>query len=147
MSNFPLGTVLYSTNLDMSQNAPVGLCNHLAIWVGNNQIIEAQKDMDGKSGVLLTPFDDYKKRKLEYNVLFPKDKHIGEMAADFARTLIGRKYGKFSSFRHLREHARRLNCTALVALCYSHALGKEIRLTVPDEIFKRDDIFTDKLPT
>lgn len=146
MTNLIPGTVLYSSNLDMRQNAPVGIVNHLAIYVGDGKIVESQKDLNGKSGVLLTDFTEYKTRKYQWNVLYPKDKNIGIKAAEFAKTLVGKRYGQLSSIRkHTSEHSRKLNCTSVIALSYAHASGKEIKLTVPDEIFKRHDIFTDKL--
>lgn len=146
MSNYLLGSVFYSTNLNPDDNAPVGLVNHLCIWVGNGQIVESQEDLDGKSGVLLSSFEEYKNRKIQWNVLFPLDKAAGERAAEFAKTLVGRRYGKLSSIRRrTNEHTRRLNCTSVIALSYSHALECDIKLSVPDEIFKRADIFSDNI--
>lgn len=133
------GVVLYSSNLNTALNQSPGLVNHLAMVVDNNNIVESQED----KGVILTPISEYKARAYQWNALYPINKQAGIKAAEFARTLLGRKYGKYSSIRPLlNEYTLRLNCVSVISLSYSSALNTKIKLGVPDDIFKYSNIFT-----
>lgn len=140
--SLPIGTVLFSTNIDPKQNVTPGIFNHVGIIVDDDQnIVEAQLD----EGVILTSWADYKDRPYNWNnwgVLYPRNKEIGIKAAEAAKTYVGRKYAKLSSIRGLK---RRMNCVSVVSNAYSEATDTEVKAAVPDDFIKYVNLFTDKI--
>lgn len=146
MSSLPIGTVFYSRNLREADNKTPGVANHLAILVDENTVVESQEKMDGKSGVMLTPLTEYKSRNYQWGALYPVNKETGRKAAEVARSLVGKKYGKLTSIRpHLSDNPHRMNCVSVINVSYSKALGTDIKMAIPDDIFKYGKIFTDRL--
>lgn len=148
MTNLPIGTVIYSRNLNESFNKTPGCVNHLAIIVGDNQVVEAQEDLDGKSGVILSSIADFKSRHYQFGYLYPKDKQVGIKAAETAKTLVGKKYAKLTSIRPKLSNnirSRKMNCVTVINVSYSKALGTDVKMAIPDDIFRYGQVFTDKL--
>lgn len=145
--SLPIGTVIYSRNLKESDNKTPGVANHLAIIVDDKNVVEAQEDLDGKSGVILTPLTEFRARQYQYGYLYPIDKQVGIKAATEAKALVGKKYSKLSSIRPRfnGNNSRRMNCVSVVKVSYSKALGTEIKMAIPDDIFRYGQIFTDRL--
>jgi cell wall-associated NlpC family hydrolase len=137
---WPAGTVLVSKNRDESQNKSPGDQNHLAIYVGNGEIIEAQAD----AGVIRTPFSVYNARDYIWFPEFPIDGTVGAKAAAKAKTLVGLPYRELSSLMRV-EHdpSKGLNCVSVVRISYSYALGHNLpNLRKPDDILLMTDVFT-----
>lgn len=145
--SLPIGTVIYSRNLKESDNKTPGVANHLAIVVDATTVVEAQEDLDGKSGVILTPMSAFRARQYQFGYLYPIDKQVGIKAAAEAKALVGKKYAKLSSIRPRLNgnNSRRMNCVTVIKVSYSKALGTEIKMAIPDDIFRYGQVFTDKL--
>lgn len=140
--NLPIGTVLFSSNADPTQNITPGMYNHCAIIIDSNfNLVEAQEDQ----GVILTSFADYRARPYawdEWVVLYPKTYELGKKAAEYAQTLVGKRYGKLAS---IRKTKRKLNCISVISQAYSFASGSEIQLIIPDDCVKYPNLFVNKI--
>lgn len=135
----PLGSLFISRNTNEADNTSPGYWNHLAIWLGNGQIGESQVGQ----GTIVTPLDDYLARPYTYGVLIPRQKYLiaGEMAAGIAKRLIGKRYGKLSSYRP-RQQTNRMNC---VTYAYGVPWRMSLRQLFPGERFGNvripDDVY------
>lgn len=136
MAYLPIGTILFSNNLNPQDNASPGLWNHACIIIDEQyNIVEAQMD----KGVILTSFIDYKKRPYDWKTwacLYPRSRANGIKAAEYAKTLVGRRYGKLSS---IRMAGRKYNCVKVVSESYG------IKAAIPDDFTKYINLFTNKL--
>lgn len=143
MNKYFPGVILVSKNIDESLNTtPKSIWNHLSIMISETELIESQINQ----GVIITKFEDYKKRAYTWGIIYPKQKSIGLKAANYAKELVGIKYRKFSSiFKNPRPIKRGLNCVSVVRESYSKILGYDIFIRVPDELLLQKNIFTDKL--
>lgn len=133
------GVVLISRNLDENLNTTPGYWNHLALVASDKEIIESQVE----KGVIITPFTEYQNRKYLFIAAYPIDSSIGQTAVAIAKEMVGKNYGKFSSFRpRLSTDFIRYNCTSIVEIPYSKALKRRLRLNLPDHIFRYPEIFS-----
>lgn len=141
--NLPLGTVIFTTNLDASLNQSPGLHNHNLLIVDEQQnMVEAQSGQ----GVILTSWAELIIRPYDWDgyfgVLYPRDREMGKKAAAAAKTYIGRPYGPLAS---VRGRIRRMNCVSVISHAYSEATNSEIKAAIPDDLIKYINIFTDNL--
>lgn len=141
------GAVLVSRNQDERLNADIpGTMNHLAIVARDGDVIESMVPV----GVQKITMATYLSRPYETPlVLLPKDRQLGERAADKAATLVGTKFRKASSIfnRFGKQRIERgLNCVALVEVCYADAGKRLRRITKPDDIFKLKEVFEPARP-
>lgn len=135
--DIPKGTVLISRNKNNSLNHGYSYWNHAAIYIGNNEIIEATE-----SGVIKTNLEEYKKRDYEFLILIPKNLEIGIKSSDKSITMIGIKYRFISSiFRIQRKDRRGLNCVSVIRKSYTYALGYDPKYKTPDDIVNDTRIF------
>lgn len=127
---WPQGTVLVSRNPRELDNTTPGYWNHLAIYLGNYQLVEAQAGQ----GVIQTSNRDYNARGCLWYPLFPRDTVVGQEAARFAQTLVGLPYRADASLLGDRDPVRGVNCVSVVRLSYEHALGYRLpELKLPDD--------------
>lgn len=136
----PLGTVYLSRNLDERLNDSPGYWNHVAIYVGQDALVESQIGV----GVVRTSLADYSKRAYQVGVLYPRDKAVGERAAAVASSYVGRPYRRLSSFAPnlvppivpaiLHGTPYGMNCVSTVGDAYAAALGGRFwNLRRPDQ--------------
>lgn len=140
--NLPIGTILCSSNADPKENITPGAINHVAIIVdAEHNLVEAQEDR----GVILTSFTEYRSRPYAWNewaVLYPLTYDLGKKAAEHAKTLVGKRYGKLAS---IRKTKRKLNCVSVISQAYSFAVGQEIIMIIPDDCVKYPNLFVNKI--
>lgn len=136
--DIPIGSIFISRNKKESDNDQVpGYMNHISIYLGNNELIEAQEG----PGVVKTTLDEYKKRDYNFLIRFPKDKEIGKKAAQEALKLLGSKYRFISSiFVILRRDKRGESCVSLARKAYYRAGGIDPKWGLPDTVWK-DEIY------
>lgn len=133
------GTVLVSRNADERQNTSPGYWNHLAMYVGNDTIVEAQVGR----GVIRTPMSEYLARPYSRILAMePRDPAVGQRAAAKAQTLVGLPFKKFASALpgdRLAE-VRGMNCDNVVRDSLRSATGdRRLRkLKIPDRILLYD---------
>ena len=124
------GTVLVSRNIKEEDNTSPGYWNHLAIYVGNGQLVESQAD----SGVILTSWQTYWSRPYsEIAYRLPISSKVGLDASERAKKLVGLPYATYSSFVGGLGETRQalgLNCVSVTEISY-----KLRNLNVPDRIF------------
>lgn len=110
------GTVYVSRNHDESLNTSPGYWNHLAIYVGSGEIVEAQPE----TGVAIVKLSDYLVRDYEVIRYLPRTAELGERAAVAARSFVGQPYGKFASVNPIFRFGRH-NCVSVVEAAYDVA--------------------------
>lgn len=138
--DLPVGTIFVTRNLDETLNTSPGYWNHLAIYVGDDRIVESQE----QGGVIETHLDQYFARAYASPVLqVPRDPTVGEKAANKAKTLVGLPYRKLSSMLRVdRREKSGVNCVSVVRISYAAALDKKLPdLRIPDDIFLFKQVF------
>lgn len=153
--DWPAGSVLCSRNSNESENAtPAGSINHLAIYVGQGWLVEAQESR----GVIFTRLSDYKARPYyPPGILFPRIKEVGERAAAIAKTHVGRPYRHLSSLAPLiippiiptilHGTPDGENCVSEIRLDYEGAIGHPlIGFRWPNDVMLRPELFTNQAP-
>lgn len=140
--DLPIGTLLCSSNLNPQDNRTPGIVNHLAIIIDEeHNMVEAQE----ADGVIITSWLDYRARPYNWStfgVLYPRNKETGKKAAEYAKTLVGRRYGTLAS---IRKNTRKVNCASVIGKAYSNATGFDVQMAIPDDAMRYVNIFTDKL--
>jgi cell wall-associated NlpC family hydrolase len=139
-AELPLGTVLVSRNRIEAENTSPGRMNHLAIYVGNQTIIESQAGIVEKGqgrGVIRTDVRDFLARDYsEIVALEPVDPVVGQRAAATAETLVGLPFRQLSSLPgkdRPRAMQRGVNCDSVIRYSYRQASGERLRrLRIPD---------------
>lgn len=145
MTNLPThfpGEVYVTRNLDNSTygNPSPGYWNHVAIYVGNDLIVEGQDDPI--NAVVRSQLESFRNRYPQFIRLRPKNLTIGVKAARFALSLVGTKYRKIASIFYILRKARRgENCVSVVRKSYANASGKDGNEGVPDS-FLDSPLFT-----
>jgi uncharacterized protein YycO len=125
------GTVLVSRWNDESKNTSPGTNNHLAIYVGNGEIVEAQQER----GVILTQLSEYLARPQHVTRLAPRIPEEGVIAAAKARSFVGQPYGKFASLGPLWMLGHH-NCVSVVRAAYRPVTGPVWGVRIPDHVFR-----------
>jgi uncharacterized protein YycO len=128
----PIGAILISRNNIESLNDSPGYWNHVAIYVGNDRLVESQRGR----GVISTPMSEWNQRDITWGVLTPRDGEVGRRAAEIAKGLVGRPFGIASSVR--RHPGRRLNCvSAGFKIPYGKAMGRRFEdVKYPDHVIE-----------
>ena len=128
------GTVLCSRWNDESQNTTLGHWNHLAIYVGGNEVVEAQPD----KGVIKVPLAEYLARQMQVKRFAPRTAAIGAVAADRAKSFVGQEYGYLTSVGPFWMFGRK-NCVAVVEQAYRPMTGPVLGIRRPDHVYKLVD--------
>lgn len=151
--DWPAGTVICSRNLNEADNTtPFSFWNHVSVYLGQGYVVEAQED---QGGVILTRLSDFMARPYQVGVLFPRDRRIGERAAAFAKTQIGRPYRRTASLAPLlippivptllHGTPDGESCVSQVRKCYEYAIGRPlIGFRVPDDAMYLPQLFTNQ---
>lgn len=130
-AEMPPGTVLVSRWLDESLNTTPGVENHLAMYVGSGEVVEAQADR----GVIKTPLAEYLARKQRVTKLLPRTAEIGKAAAERAKSFVGKAYGKLASIDPLWRFGRH-NCVSVVEQAYRPETGFVWGIRRPDDVYR-----------
>lgn len=142
-AEYPVGTVLLSRNHDESQNRTPGYWNHLAMFVGNGEIVESQAGR----GVVIAKLDDYLARPQSVKCIYPRDLAAGDKAAEFARSYVGRPYRWSSSITPNLSPTYGKNCVSPITEAYARAIDRQVRrCRRPDHILRYPQIFTNENP-
>jgi uncharacterized protein YycO len=125
------GTVLCSRWNDESQNTSIGHENHLALYEGNGQVIEAQ---EGR-GVIRTPLAEYLARPQSVKRFRPVTPEIGAAAVARTQKFVGQPYGPLASVDPFWRFGRH-NCVSVVEQAYRSQTGFVWGVRRPDHIWK-----------
>lgn len=122
------GDIFVTRNAEESENTSPGHWNHMAIYVGQNQVVEAQVDQ----GVIYSDLAEFIARYSEILVLRLREGD-GQLMADAARQYVKNPYNRLGSlpFR-LRPPEQGDNCVSLMRRCYIAAKGRDPRWRIPD---------------
>lgn len=127
---YPEGTVLVSRNWREWDNTSFGYWNHLAIYVGNQQVVESQEP----HGVVLTSLVEYWARPYSRIVaVVPDNGFAGTVAASRAKTMLGMPWRPYVSvgpgILTIRTHSG-ANCVSVIEEAY-----RMRNLDWPDRMF------------
>lgn len=139
------GDLLTTINfVDVDNNTP-GEWNHMAIYVGDDMIVESQ---ESRGGVVSTPLSDFWGKYLRIRIFrldrtrFVEYNTICDAAIASAKKEIGVKYWMYASIkRHLRPVSRGENCVSLVRRVYSKPLGFDPGWKLPDNLNEKNTTF------
>ena len=114
------------------ENTTPGWWNHLAIYVGNGQIAEAQAE---PGCVILTDINGFWDRYPQLLIIRHLHKDVREKAAHHARRIEGRKYWRWASiFKTLKSPILGENCVSVVRRAYLSASGVDYGWRRPDKL-------------
>lgn len=134
MVEYKLGDIFLTRNMgdDGEDNPSPGYFNHCAIYIGDNQIIEAQL-MFGVVKVELAKFQ----RRYPAYVVLRSNTIDGAKAVEFAKnTLLGKPYRKIASiFLYPRHSDLGENCVSVVRKCVWAATGSDPGYKFPDGLY------------
>jgi uncharacterized protein YycO len=134
MPEFKVGDIFLTRNMgdDGESNSSPGYWNHAAIYVGNNEVVEAQLLF----GVIKVKLENFQNRYPAYVVLRHKIMD-GKKAADFAKNiLLGKPYRKFASIFVVPRHSDAgENCVSVVRKCIWAGTGKDPGYQIPDKLY------------
>ena len=131
--NIKPGDLFLTRNVGITEeyNESPGYFNHAAIYVGNNIVVEAQKE-PGK--VIEANLEEFKRRYPIYAILRAnQSEEVRFQAALQAKQLVGTNYRKLASFFFRWRKGE--NCVSVVRKSYKTALGKDPRWRTPDHIW------------
>ena len=122
---------IFLTRKDKSNFTP-GYWNHTAIYVGGNDIVEAQAI---PHKVIISNLQDFWNKYPEIKIVRYPNKEKAEKAAEYARKMIGQKYWlEASIFRYLKPSSRGENCVSVVRRSYLYSTGINYIWKKPDNI-------------
>jgi len=129
------GDVFLTRNLKEEDNMTPGWYNHSAIYVGNEQVVEAQYGQ----GVIVTPLKTFWERYPYVVVLRCKtlDEEKRAILIQVAKGLVGRPYNIFGSWGFWSfdfRAGRGDNCVAVIRRCFSYAFEYDPGWVFPDGI-------------
>lgn len=135
-AELPLGSIVVSRSTDESLNTTPGYWNHLAIYVGDGQLVESVAG----AGVVQTPWDRFQQYDARIVVLEPCNAMAGMQAAARAKQLIGLPYATWSSLRRSHPASRRIrgvNCVSVIEIAWQWPC-----INRPDRVFGCPSHFT-----
>ena len=126
-----LGDVLVTRNLREEDNTSPGVWNHVALYAGDGDVIEAQAV---PNMVITSGLYEFLARYPSILVLRPRCANV-QMAVDEAYKLVGRPYRKIASaFRFLRRAHRGENCVSVLRKSFGVAYGFDPGWKIPDDL-------------
>lgn len=132
---FPPGTVLISRNTDERENRSPGYWNHLALYVGNLEVIESQEGL----GVIRTPTQQFLDRSYsKIQAFVPRDEGTAVLAIRRAERLVGIRYAPMSSLLPFNRGiiGGGMNCVSPIeTACMIRGLN------IPDNMFHYGNLF------
>ncbi len=134
MQEYKLGDIFLTRNMgdDGENNPSPGYFNHTAIYIGDNQVVEAQLLF----GVVKVDLKRFQERYPAYVVLRHQTMD-GAKAVEFAKnTLLGKPYRKIASIFNIPRHSELgENCVSVVRKCIWAATGEDPGYRIPDELY------------
>lgn len=127
------GDFFLTRNLKEEDNSSPGYWNHCAIYIGNNQVVEAQAAPDA---VIVSDLTEFCNRYPQFLVLriTNEDNMAAKMVVE-AKKLIGTEYRKMASwFNRLRKSSKGENCVSVVRKCYTAAFVVDPGWRIPDDV-------------
>jgi len=126
-----IGDILITRNADEKDNQSPGYWNHVSIFVGGDNIVEAQSAP--WSTIKLSEVDEFFNRYPKIQIYRWKDDDtVGEKAATYARTMLGKEYKWLASLFYMFRRGE--NCVTTVRKAYKEALGFDPGWRKPDDI-------------
>ena len=153
--NLEIGDILLTRNEggDEVENPTPGYYNHAAIYIGNDEIIEAQAHVkNGKwssnkrdpGAVILADLNEFMKRYPIIKVL--RNPKLNKDKLNEAKKLVGTPYRLIASiFVFPRKTTRGVNCVSLVRHIIQKATKRDPRWRFPDDIL-RDANWNQEVP-
>ena len=123
------GDILATRNATEAENSSPGHWNHLAVYVGNGQVVEAQRG----PGVIVSGFSEFIARYPEILVLRLRSGK-GQAIADEVWRHVGTPYAPLASVpRFLRRTERGNNCVSVARRGATAGIGRDPRWRKPDD--------------
>lgn len=123
------GDVLATRNATEEENSTPGYWNHLAIYVGDGQVVEAQMGR----GVIVSGLPEFIARYPEIRLLRLRSGKGQAMATEAWRH-VGTRYRKLASLPvFMRPTQWGNNCVSVVRRCVCVSIGRDPRWRLPDD--------------